>query len=168
MDGSERYLSCMREIKKRVNIIKWMLHKEMAIDHKLFHTEFISLQFRSITELILLANLSAHKTLYNKGCEKLKNEWRIKSILQFLKSVNTDFYPLPVTETFSEENPNIPIYLSLYTGFLSLEDLGIIYDTCNNYIHPKNPFAEERNYIILKIWKTKLKNRLLWKKQLKY
>ena len=42
----------------------------------------------------------------------------------------------------------MPIYLDVKNGFLTLKDIDDIHNQCSNYLHPKNPFADERNYEI--------------------
>ncbi len=144
------YLKCMRRIKNRLYIIKERL--ALGIDEKTkeFDIEVIALQFRSILELILLSSLAANQDEYTKGFEKLKDEWSRFSIIKFFDSKNLDYYPKPVNVIATRESPTKVHVNSTNkeTGFLTKDEFDEIFLKCNSYIHPANPFADERDYTI--------------------
>lgn len=148
------YANCMREIKKRLYFIKGKLALGSNEENKIFDTEIICLQFRSIFELIYLSNLAAHYKLYTKGYEKLKKEWNIKRITEFLEKNNPDFYPTPVNahiEQLPLNNFNIDLKI-VENGFLTKDELITLYQICSNYIHPKNPFADHNDFMVWKLF----------------
>ena len=148
----------MHDIKHRLGFIKKTLESNIYEKLKRYEAEIICLQFRSVIELILLANLSAHKKWYSKGFEKLKKEWRISSIIKFIENINPSFFPIPLQEKNrkgSEMNPQaLPV--ENIKGALTKDDIIDIYETCSNMLHARNPFASEKDFEIrdtyLKWW----------------
>jgi hypothetical protein len=144
-EEAERYKHCMEEIVRRQNAIKAFLSNMPAYLPKLFSIEFICHQFRSVIELIFLSSLAAHKKQYTKGFEKLSQEWHIKSIIDFLKSVNPDYLPMPVDIHADPSTGNLNRLVNNNSKRLEKEELIAIYDICKKYCHPQNPFAETKN-----------------------
>jgi len=138
----------MHDIKHRLGFIKSTLESNIYGQLKRYEAEIICLQFRAVVELILLANLSAHKEWYSKGFDKLKKEWRISNIIKFIESVNPDFFPIPLQEkikNYSEMNPQI-LSVENIKEALTKDDVIDIYDTCSNMLHAQNPFDSQKDF----------------------
>ena len=58
---SEKYLSCMREIKHRTDVIQRFLRQEWHAGYLASTAECIALQFRKTLELVALASLSRNE-----------------------------------------------------------------------------------------------------------
>ena len=142
-----KYKSCMEEIALRSMYLKDFAASppSQMLDYQ--KIEYMCLQIRMLIELVLLSSLVANQRYYTKGLEKLKTEWRITSINNFLESVNKDYYPVPV-EFIKDETQNTIRIEKLTGGFLTKEDLIDAYDTCCDYAHAENPFNNKRDYKI--------------------
>lgn len=147
-DEQTRYADCMREIKQRLIIIKQRLALGSSIANKIYDTEVICLQFRSILELIVLSNLAAHQKHWTHGQEKLQKQWRTNRIIKFLGKANTNFYPTPVNVKYKKLNATeLDLDLTIVEkGYLTKDEFNDVLDKCSDYLHPKNPFAPERDY----------------------
>lgn len=146
-----RYIDCMLSIKERMTFIRTELAKGCLHEEKLIKTEIICHQFRCIFELILLSSLAAHENYYQKNFDKIKKMWRIEFIIEELGTINEYFYPRPMTYSIeiSEDGSRYYNLLPNNADSLTLDIIKDAYHQCCGYIHPKNPFKENKDY---KIW----------------
>lgn len=142
----QRYMDCMDEIKNR-----WVfINKSIQKSYSKVEIEQICLNFRMIIESILLANLSSHEGHYLKTLHDLAGMWNIHDIMKTISHVNSNYYPIAI----KTEEVNIPEHLEAkgYIHFenaaLSKEDLVNIHKLCSEYLHPQNPFAIAKDYLI--------------------
>lgn len=149
-DEIERYKKCLKEIKQRLFVLQQRLNQGSNDNDKVIDTEIICLQFRSIVELILLSSLAAHKKMYTKSLDDIKEMWRIKPLISILKNANPNFYPVPVNIPLDNIKKGEVLNMTIIeTGYLTLEDATELYNDCSDYLHPRNPFADNIDY---KVW----------------
>ena len=63
----------------------------------LVSTETIFLQMRKVCELIAFGSLIANKAVYSQLHDTFAEDWRLGRIVEKLRKVNPDFFPVPVT-----------------------------------------------------------------------
>jgi hypothetical protein len=141
----------MIDIRSRLDKIQEVLRLGSNAKHFYFLYESIFLQYRIIIETIMLSNLVTHQKQYTKGYKKLRKLWRPHEILQFIESINPNFYPVPVSVdpiagaiegTFSINN--------IKSGFFTKQEIVDAYNLCSKYIHAKHPFSDNRNLDIIR------------------
>ncbi|MEO6731926.1 MAG: hypothetical protein ABIN01_11975 [Ferruginibacter sp.] len=145
------YGRCMREIKRRINVIAANLEQGTTPEKIMYDTEFICLQFRIIVELIALGNLAANQKLYQQGIRKIKKQWHPAEIIKILKKANPKFYPIPVEiqQIKGVDVEKITLHLiPIDSGYLTKEEFINLFNLCSDYLHGRNPFNEARNYDI--------------------
>lgn len=143
-----KYISCMEEIKRRINSIILILSEQRNTGYKHTNAEFICLQFRKILELIALANLVSNKDEYANRHKNFENHYHAKHILRDIEKLNPNFYPCP-TQPILEKETNRVINHSLKHGFLTKDEFLEIYNECSELMHAENPFATPKNIIKL-------------------
>ncbi len=123
-------------------------------------TEILSLQFRSIFELIVLANLVANKDDFNRLYKDIEHQWRPDKIISRIKTINPKYYPRPVVP----DVPNKKIHDYAGTDYLTEGDLLFANDLCSKFIHAENPFSKPRDGRIIQAqfspWYFKIKRLL--------
>lgn len=163
-DEENKYLICMRDIKIRMHTIQKISELKPSFIDPIRETEFVCLQFRSILELILFSNLALHKKHFLDAFESLKEVWRIRDIIKMVKDKNENFYPVSVlvNEPVKSQDGDFTINVKKNESndFLTLEDLKLAYNTCNNYLHGKNPFSVDMDYNkvrkLFEVWFSKI------------
>lgn len=92
--GIALYADQMREIKRRMEVIDFFLHRG---GHALYHpttTESVCLQFRKILELIAFGSLIANKEHYSAVHKKFESHWNAeRTSFTSTKSVGECFTP---------------------------------------------------------------------------
>ena len=74
----EKYLGCMREIKRRTDVIQRFLGQELHARYLASTAECIALQFRKTLELIALASLVANRKEYAKQRANFSTDWNAR------------------------------------------------------------------------------------------
>jgi hypothetical protein len=148
----QRYANCMIEIKNRCIAIKELFEVNFISKENMgFAAEFGCLQLRSIAELIILANFSAHEKHYDIAKKALVDFWVIREIIDKIKKINPDYYPVPTELDLKQipERPDVAGYVTFEksTSPLSEKDLLEMYNATKKYVHPNSPFAPPRDYL---------------------
>lgn len=129
-------------------------------------TEFLCLQIRKILENIALMSLVANKEKYAEIREKFSKDWNAKCILQDLKRINPNYYPVPLKakpnsiklengKSIDEliNNDNVDEYLT-ESEFIK------IYNKCGGMLHEFNPYSEDKDikkvYGDISVWIKKI------------
>ena len=140
------YVNIMEEIKYRVNVIAGLINKEINMMYYITQAESIALQIRMIIESIALASLSANKSLFEQEGNKFKKYWKADRIFEDIEKQNPDFYPRPIKELPS----NIPGIkaesVDIEDGFMTRDEIIQVHQQCCDFLHAKNPYAQERDY----------------------
>jgi hypothetical protein len=150
MSDIETYAKLMKEIKARMAVVEFFLSGK---GHALYEPptlECVGLQIRKILELIAFGSLAANKDIYSAIYAKFSKEWHAGELLQNIKKVNSDFYPVPVIEEPSPQ-PGVKSHLREMTdGFLSQQEFVEVYGRCGSLMHSANPYGTRIDYAYFK------------------
>lgn len=165
-DDIQKYIRCMEEIKLRYDVIEKLLKKEISFGQPMINIEFVCLQFRKITELIMISALCAHKEVYAKIHKSIEKEWEAEKIKRTLESMHQDFYPSPfvrIINTITGQQKNEKVL----DGFLTKNECIEVIGRCGSILHAFNPYNDAevlKNIEIIKNnfpeWQEKIKTLL--------
>ena len=143
-DEGKKYIQCMTRVVLRSNFIKAYLEDRSNLEKEKMPIaiEFMSLQYRKIFELIMLAILAANRKSVTKESLNILNEYYPDRIRKFIRKEikNEDFYPKPIRfETihgfrFAKIEP-------ITSEHLSEQDLWSAWRDCGDHLHARNPYA---------------------------
>lgn len=140
------YTSVMNEIKRRTEIVFALHKKELNVGYRATQIESMVLQVRMILELIALASLAAHKSLFEEQQRKFSAHWDPVRILKDLEKLNPSFYPQPIVERPSKATGIVNELDEMKSGSLTRDELIEIHGRCGNVLHARNPYAKELDY----------------------
>lgn len=154
-----RYIRNMEEIKLRPNAINGILSKKYTTPYPATNLEFCCLQLRKILEIIILSSLITNKEIYEITYNDLKSIWNIKDVVEKVKTLNPQYYPIPVEHKNLSQNIINEMVPSgadkrmirdelapINNGSLTEKELLDYYYKTSSYIHSRNPFAKEVDY----------------------
>lgn len=141
MDNMQKYATCMEEIKLRQRSIRDIVVGNNSTSFEMTNIEFVCLQFRKILELIALATLAANREQYGIAYRKFYEHWKAKRILNDLKKINPNFYPVPTKQIVV--NGKVVETVAIKDGFLTKSDFEKIYNDCSQMLHSKNPYNKK-------------------------
>ena len=135
------YADRMAEIRQRVGIIRHTVASVKSSGQEdLASIELIFLQFRKCLELIAFGSLIANREAYSREHEKFASDWRVKRLIERLRRLNPDFFPVPVSAPVRTGPRDIHV-AAAKAPYLTVDDLIRLYDTCADILHVPNPFA---------------------------
>ena len=137
------YIKCMEELKRRQNAIDEVVSGHRSTSFKYTNIEFISLQYRKIFELIVLASLASHHHLFEGLTRKLTKEWEIAKIVRLVEAKNSGFYPKPIDRVPSDQPGTKDNWIDVDSGFLALPELVAAHGLIGNIMHANNPYRTE-------------------------
>lgn len=137
------YTKCMEEIKRRQKAIDEMLQGTKTTSFRYTNAEFVSLQFRKIFELVILASIASHQHFFDGLVRKLSKEWQISKIIAIVSKKNPKFYPEPIDRIPSSKPGHKDEWKAVTSGFLTLDDLIVARGKIGNLMHANNPYNEE-------------------------
>jgi hypothetical protein len=140
---TEIYCACMGDLLQRLQLIRSICVRTLTTGHELFDGELVFLQFRKILEQLAFASLAANKEAYAAARAKFAGDWRAKKILDYVESLNPEFYPQPFTiGSFSIESGHRHFqFKPLEGGFLTKEEFAELYEYCTDILHARNPYS---------------------------
>ncbi|MCY3682136.1 MAG: hypothetical protein OXH16_12110 [Gemmatimonadetes bacterium] len=141
----EVYIKIMEEIKQRVDVVLRLHKGELFVAYRATQVESMILQVRKILELIVLASLSANKSIFEQNRKKFEDHWRPKDIIKDIESINPGFYPIPVEEKPSEDEGVVDL-VDAKTKFMDRVQLLFVYSECNRCLHASNLYGEGIDY----------------------
>jgi hypothetical protein len=136
-----RYANCMEEIKKRITAINNILNQTHTTPFPITNIEFMCLQLRKISELIVMSSLVANKENYSQSKRgvKYKTDWNFNRIMDQIEKFNPDFYPKAINRKPSQIK-KIQCEWENKEVILTKEKLKELYQHLSNIIHSQNPF----------------------------
>lgn len=140
------YSQQMREIKRRVEVIDYFLHKGGHALYQPTSIESVCLQFRKILELIAFGSLIANKARYSTVHKNFESHWNAELLLKDLFRINPDFYPKPVEEKPSTISGVINDLVPIMDGYLTQQEFVQIYKKCGGMLHAANPYGSKTGY----------------------
>src|SRR5947209_4715421 len=120
---TQAYMAVMEEIKRRTALVYALLEKRISVMYRATHVETMILQIRMITELIALASLAAHKSIFEEQRRKFEKHWHPVDILKDVERLNPGFYPRPIVELPSWQDGVKSNIVEVDSGFLSRDEL---------------------------------------------
>lgn len=131
----------MEQVKRRLPLIRSITTGNVRTGDEGADAELACLHLRRCLELIAFATLAANRERYSQIRADVENEWRAKRILDRLKQLNPDFYPVSVTPI--RKSPGHWHFDFVKEGFLTQDDFVFLYDKCSEVLHEWNPFRTD-------------------------
>jgi hypothetical protein len=131
------------EVKRRQLAIDEVASGRRSTSFKYTDVEFISLQYRKILELIVLASLASNYHPFEGLTRKLAKEWEITKIVHLVKAKNPRFYPKPIDRKPSSQPGIKDEWIDVKSGFLTLEELAAAHGVIGNIMHATNPYRTD-------------------------
>jgi hypothetical protein len=159
-----RYADCMEEIKRRTDVIRWIIKREKTTGYIHTDVETACLQMRKILELIALSSLIANNEEYSRQYQKFAEHWHATKILEDIEAINPDFWPVPSEQVIDPNTGMVKDVVPVTKEYLTHENLVEIYDECNQFLHAQNPYGAPQNITRITskmaLWLTKMMNLL--------
>lgn len=143
------YNECMHEIIERMNFIKDLNESkiELLITPRNYFIEIICLQFRMILELIILSSLVANKKKYRLVHRTFSETISASKLIENLKSINRDFYPVQFEiQSLKEDDNDFLLVKQSPKSDFPLKEWGKLYASACSYVHAKSPLSKLDNY----------------------
>jgi hypothetical protein len=146
------YANILDEIRTRILGINTIVAGTASLPSWI-SAELCYLQLRLLCELVALGCLLAHGDIGATKGKKLQRQYAADDILKQLEQLHPNFYPHPITCTFSPESVHIE---RVESGYLTKQDLLTLYHECGGHLHrgslssifrsanPKQPPTVER------------------------
>lgn len=141
---SEKYLGCMREIKRRIHVIQGFLRQEWHAGYLASTAECIALQFRKTLELVALASLVANREEYAKQRANFSTDWNAKRIVSTLERINPKFYPVPTKPVRLSAEDFADYDFQPVSEYLTRDDYILLFDECSELLHAANPYSDSQ------------------------
>jgi hypothetical protein len=139
------YCNCMEQVKRRLRLIRLATTGGIRTGDEGADAEFACLQVRRALELTAFATLAANRERYSEIRADVENEWRAKRILDRLKQLHQDFYPVPVSP--NRIGPGRWHFSEITDGYLTQDEFVELYDKCSDALHEWNPFRPGHRHI---------------------
>ena len=142
----EQYCSKMEEIKLRMEVVDFFMTGKGHALYQPSTIETICLQIRKILELIAFSSLIVNETEYSKIHSDFTQHWNAKKLINNLKKINPDFYPVPILEIPSKIQGITSQWEYIKDGFLTTKEFIDTYEKCGSIMHIRNPFRPNIDY----------------------
>ena len=140
------YCDAMAEIRDRINVVSTILCDRIHIglpgqpplqDQR---TELVFVQLRKVLEGIAFASLSANREEYAEVRERFSADWNATRILDCVKRVNPNFWPVPIGEPIETERGLFHFREAPLDGVFTRDDFERLYTCCAEVLHLPNPY----------------------------
>ena len=159
------YCECIGEVRTRLDVVQSLIDGGITTAVGRFNVETIFLQFRKTLELIAFASLTANRAAYSTVHRKFSDHWKAKAMLDALKQVNPDFYPVALDPP-QETAPGIKHFSRPSDGFMTIAEFASLYDAASELIHTRNPFSTRSPVIEIvypaQEWVSRIRRLLAW------
>lgn len=135
------YLSCMEQIKFRVNGINNALSHFGASAFGPLDAEFVALQLRKVFELIAYSSLCAHRQLFEGIRARIDREDKIAQILKTIKQHHPRFFPIPIRQQPSRTPGAAIEVVDQPSKSLTLDTLIQAHGNVADWLHSFNPYT---------------------------
>ena len=144
-DDIQKYIRCMDKIKLRDEVLDNHLNGKRTTGQPMVDIELICLQFRKISELIMLSALCAHKAGYQRIHKKIEKEWDAIKIRKTLESIHPEFYPSPF-ERIGDRNTGKQKNQRVTNDFLTKVECISLIGRCGGILHGFNPYNNDKAF----------------------
>jgi len=139
-EDAKRYANGMAEIRQRLGIARAAVARiRDTQDQDLVSTETIFLQMRKVCELIAFGSLIANKELYSQHYETFAEDWRLGRVVQKLRHVNPNFFPVPMSAPYEVSPGHKQAGPSLALA-ITEDELVALYNICGRILHSRIRF----------------------------
>jgi hypothetical protein len=134
------YVNSMARIRERIDFIQALNVNQINIPSTAFKGEFMFLQFRKVLEEIAFSTIATNKDTYSALHANFSVHWKARGILEEVKKLNAEFYPIPLQEPISAGNNQ---HFELVTdGFMTPEEFVTLYQVSSEVLHSRNPYKQ--------------------------
>ncbi|QCU90284.1 hypothetical protein [Thiomicrorhabdus sediminis] len=143
------YLGQMEEVTKRCDAVLVFLDAYKKSNNEMDFDSCV-LQLRKALEALAYASIAPNKNAYQafrSNAEKqndYKKDYKASSILQALKRINVDFYPLPLIPAI-QKGDGTWHYDRKAVDYLTDKRFVKIYDRLGKFLHADNPWDNNKN-----------------------
>ena len=135
------YCMYLEDIKTRINRInKIVVVGHSPMKNEPWDVEVTFLFLRKCLEQMAFSWLIANKEAYSAAHADFATNWKIKTLLKRIEALNPDFYPKPVIFPEQADANGIKHLADVPDGFLTRDELEILYDLCSEVLHTWNPY----------------------------
>lgn len=150
----ERYLACMEEIKKRIQIFDEAMGPfRISGISSVPNCELACLQLRKVYELIAFATLSANREKYSRIRASYEKDGDIARITKIIENINPDFLPIAIAEKITLIPDEIVEIIEDPLRKLDRKTLVKRYGQISDILHAQNPYRPLPDY---KKWQERL------------
>ncbi|MXW13717.1 MAG: hypothetical protein F4065_02475 [Rhodothermaceae bacterium] len=140
-EASKQYGHFMRRIWYRIDVISRCRanseYSKLMTGYSHVDVDLCYLQLRKCFELMMFASVLAHDSFgHELGKKILNKEWKPGKIIEKMRQVNPDFYPIPIHET-SSGTSGARKSERLKDGFLTELEFAQAYGHCGDWLHAK-------------------------------
>lgn len=117
---------------------------QIAGEPSLNQVEMMGVHLRKALELIAFASLVANKDRYAEVYADFETHWNAKRLLKNLKTINPEFYPVPIepVPNVNSADADILKFDVLPSGYLTQDDFVELYGYASKVLHQPNPFRD--------------------------
>lgn len=141
-ERASTYCRLMEEVKRRVGLIRQLHVAEITTTCVEFDIELACLNLRRCLELIAFSSLVANKDVYSRLHENFSEHWRTEKILEKIRTIHSDFFPVPVRFVSGQLMP-------VEDDFLTESEFLVLYRIVNEVLHSWNPCRSDTKKIDL-------------------
>jgi hypothetical protein len=142
-EDATRYATSMAEVRERLTIARRTIAAVKAAGSEdVVSIETIFIQFRKCLELIVFGSLIANRDIYSQQYTDYQNDGRAKKLVEHLRKLNPDFYPVPVSAPVSTGHRTFSLAAAT-EPYLTDADLVRLFDISSRILHIRNPFSQE-------------------------
>jgi hypothetical protein len=84
------YTAVMEDIKRRQEVVVALHKREIDLRYPVVQIESMILQVRIILELVALASLAAHKSVFEQNKKKFQSHWELVRILKDVEGTQSE------------------------------------------------------------------------------
>lgn len=164
-ENLEGYCQLMLEIRHRASAVAALEYPSREVIPDFIRVELLVMQIRKILEIIALSSMVANEKDYLETYDKIEKHYHAKKILRFVKKLNPDFYPKPVSHTKTGDSTHHLEWKNEQDGsYLTIKEFEKLYDRCGALMHAHNPYSAPKDYAeyesSIRKWMTKIEGLL--------
>lgn len=158
------YVKSMARIRERINFVQTLNVNKIDIRSTAFKGELMFLQFRKVLEEIAFSTLAANREAYSAAYGSFSTHWKAKAVLEELKKLNPNFYPLALQAPISAGHDHH--FDLIKDGFMTPDEFVDLYEAASGVIHTRNPYKEGASAIQAKYtvheWVSRIQTLVSW------
>lgn len=158
------YANAMAGIRDRINFIQTVDANNIRLPSTDYKAEVMFLQFRKVLEEIAFSTIAANKDAYSRLRANFSVHWKAKAILEQVKKLNPNFYPVPIKHQNTIGNEH---HFDVITGgYMTPDEFVTLYEVSSEMLHTRNPYRDGDEIIQTKYtvqeWVTRIQTLLSW------